>query len=247
MTRPDAYPCPGCDKPIPTPMTLDKEGGWLHPDAWCASCGGTAERLSEPLVYGPRWYARVAAEFDKISMMSLVLDPDTVMPLWEQALPGAEATATVMEPMNDSPEAIGQEAAERTAMAIAILAYGVNFVKDGPPHTLAAMEADHIPGPERRHYLTARFDITELTDEQRGHLAGEIVAQAEESDHPSVPGPELRWEDEQTPLRRRAVELVKEAYFLDPFVSDQEYGRLMEEADQADQAKEWAAEAEGCH
>jgi hypothetical protein len=173
--------------------------------------------------------------------MPLVLDPDMVEPLYDQAVPSAEAT--VMEPMSDTPEAIEIEAAERTAMAIAILAYGVEFAKDAPPETLAEIEADYAKKPIHHDYLIARFDVTELSELERCQLATEITVQAEVSEHhPSVPSPELTWVDDMPRPIRKMVDIVREAYFHDPTVSDTEYGRLMEEADQADQARELEAE-----
>lgn len=186
MRRPDAYPCPGCGNAIAMPERLDEPHGWLFPEAWCTECGGTAERF-RPLRYGPRWYAAVAEAFDKVSTMSLVLEPDTVEPLYNQASDGA--LACVMEPMDESPEAIEQEAAERTALAIAILAYGPGFV----------------------NY--------------------------------AFPAPEIEV-DKKSPGPRRAVDLVREAYFHDPHVRDADYGRMVEEAEQEDQQREWAAEVD---
>ena len=41
---------------------------------------------------------------------------------------------------------------------------------------------------EKKQYMTYRFDVTDLTQEQRDALAGEVCCQAEASDgHPSVP------------------------------------------------------------
>jgi len=192
---------------------------------------------------GPRWYAQVAAAFDTMSAMPLVLEPDTVEPLYEQAFSGAEAT--VMEPGDDSPETIEAEAAERTAMAVAILAYGPSFLLNLLPKEKPDLFT-HFGVPKHHDYLIARFDITELTDEERGHLAIEISVQAERSEnHPSVPNPELKWEDDGPhSSHRRAVDLVQEAYFLDQTVSNEAYGRLMEEAVKADQAREWDAEVD---
>lgn len=187
MSRPDVYVCPGCGNPIATPKGLNKPGGWLLPDAWCTWCGGKAARVQPPAL-GPRWYARVAAEFDKVSAMPLVLDPDTVQPLYEQAFVNAEACA--MEPEGEEQEALEREAAERTALAIAILAYGPGFIKGRYTGSLAEIEADRMK-----------------------------------------------------PEPRTAVELVNEAYFLDPTVSNLKYGELLEEADQMDRVRELEAEA----
>lgn len=63
-------------------------------------------------------------------------------------------------------------------------------------------------------YLDVRFDITDLTDEERGHLAGEVITQHEPSDgrHPGVPYPEVEWNDvevedepEDEPVHRPAA------------------------------------------
>jgi hypothetical protein len=143
MSKPNAIACPGCGAAIPKPTIYDEEGGWLAPPAWCDGCGGTARRLETPLTYGPRWYAMVAAAFDKVSpMMGLVLDPDSVEPLWDQAYSGAEAS--VMEPMSDSEEAIEIDAAERTALAIGVLAYGVEFAR--PSNTTSSSPAQTPQG-----------------------------------------------------------------------------------------------------
>lgn len=144
MNRPNAITCPGCGAAIPRPKSYDDEGGWLALDAWCDSdgCGGTASRLEAPLVYGPRWYAMVSAAFDRLSpMMGLVLEPDSIEGMWNQAFIGAEST--VMEPMSDTVEAIEIDAAERTALAIGILAYGVEFADLGKPDV-----ERHMKSPE---------------------------------------------------------------------------------------------------
>jgi hypothetical protein len=49
----------------------------------------------------------------------------------------------------------------------------------------------------KRRILTARFDVTDLTDDEADHLAGEIAAQAERSDgHPSVSEPTIELAEE---------------------------------------------------
>lgn len=60
-------------------------------------------------------------------------------------------------------------------------------MKDPQPITDAAREAvERLLAPPRR-YLVATYDITDLSDEERDALAGEVAAQAERSDgHPSV-------------------------------------------------------------
>lgn len=128
----------------------------------------------------PLWYRHVEKAFNRISQMPLVLEPESIDGMYEQASFGAEACA--MEPEGETPAVIMQNAAERTALAIAILSYGIEFVRDGYPDNL------HVE-------------------------------------------------------KRKAVDVVKEAYFHDPTVSHADYGRLMEEADMIDQQAAWAAEA----
>src|SRR4051812_14251213 len=63
-----------------------------------------------------------------------------------------------------------------------------------------------------RRYLDVRFDVTDLTEEQAGHLAAEVGVQAEVSDlHPGIEHPEFEWsevEEEETveELVRAALE-----------------------------------------
>jgi hypothetical protein len=50
------------------------------------------------------------------------------------------------------------------------------------------------PAPKLRTVLTALFDVTDLTEEERGQLAAEVAVQSERSDgHPTVDPPELDW------------------------------------------------------
>jgi hypothetical protein len=43
-----------------------------------------------------------------------------------------------------------------------------------------------------RRYLDFRFDVTDLTEEEADHLAGEVITQSESSErHPDVPPPEV--------------------------------------------------------
>ena len=242
MRRPDAISCPGCGRPIPRPENYEDKGGWLEAAAWCQACGGSALVLETPLTYGPRWYAQVASEFDKVSVMGLVLEPEQIEGMYAQAYPSAEACA--MEPDGDSEEVIEKEAARRVALAVAILAYGEHFLHATFKEEEKKEQQPPIQQPRRHDYLIARFDVTELSDEERGHLAGEITVQAESSEHhPDVPSPELIWDDDHAARPRRTVDLVREAYLLDPTVSNEQYGRLMEEADLQDQQREWTAEA----
>jgi len=265
------YFCPGCNRPLNSGHPKTNTSEWLEQRFWCKDDGGTATISHDRPT--PRWYALVAVEFDKVSAMPLVIEPEQVESLWDQALAGAEAT--VMEPMEESSETNMQEAARRTALAVAILAYGETFfftmastekrgeavgitlddiraAEEEAGRTIAAYTPEDVEKIAEKiyrkrtfhDYLVARFDITDLTEDERGALATEITVQAEHSDlHPSVPNPELVWINDVLMQTRKMVDIVREAYMHDPTVSHEDYGRLMAEADDQDQRNEWAAEA----
>lgn len=182
MNNPDAIACPGCGKPIPRPAHLDEPGGWLTKDAWCTECGGEANRLSLPLIWGPRWYAQIAVAFDNISMMPLVLSPEQLESMYEQAHSGAEAC--VMEPESDSPEAIEAEAARRTALAVAILAYGERFIvppRDKPRRKMVEIVKEayfHDPTIDDVTYGQLMQEADE--QDQRNEWAAEAAPMREE-------------------------------------------------------------------